>query len=137
MRSSNRIIAAAIGAAVVTLSATANIGAVPPVEPLPPAHPDGVAPVWPYADFADVPQLGAEPVMGSGCSGIRDVIPDGLWAGFVTAVDVATDLSATSVPSNSEPSTGTPSGGTLSIDLVCAFNGDMAASADLTTANVI
>ena len=44
---------------------------------------------WPYADFYSVPQLGEEPVLGSGCGANGDIgetIPDGLWAGALTYV---------------------------------------------------
>lgn len=43
--------------------------------------------MWPFGDFRDVPQLGAEPVLGTGCGGegeLGDEIPDGLWAGYIT-----------------------------------------------------
>ncbi len=55
--------------------------------PLPPAVVDPRSPIWPYGPFWNVPQLGSEPVRGSGCGSqgqIGDVIPDGLWAGYVT-----------------------------------------------------
>ncbi len=63
---------------------------------LPPAVVDPRSPIWPYGPFWNVPQLGSEPVRGSGCGSqgqIGDVIPDGLWAGYVTnettpAVDI-------------------------------------------------
>jgi hypothetical protein len=45
--------------------------------------------LWPYGDFHDVPQLGTEPVRGSGCGAdgsIGEVIPDGLWAGTLSYV---------------------------------------------------
>ena len=54
---------------------------------LPPAVVDPRSPIWPYGPFWNVPQLGSEPVRGSGCGSqgqIGDVIPDGLWAGYVT-----------------------------------------------------
>lgn len=73
----------------------------------PPANPaGGLAPLWPYGPFWNVPQLGAEPVRGSGCGAsgqIGDVIPDGLWAGYVTAYD--------------------PNTGTIGINLLCIFSG--------------
>ena len=53
----------------------------------PPAVVDPGAPLWPYGPFWNVPQLGSEPVRGTGCGSqgqIGDVIPDGLWAGYVT-----------------------------------------------------
>lgn len=42
--------------------------------------------VFPYTSFFDVPQLGSEPVRGSGCganSTIGDVVPDGIWDGHI------------------------------------------------------
>jgi hypothetical protein len=85
-----------------------------PVSPsnLPPAYPDysdGVGSVWPYGSFRNVPQLGSEPVRGSGCGAsgqLGPVIPDGLWAGFVTGYDPASD--------------------TLGIDVLCIFEGETA-----------
>lgn len=74
-------------------------------EPLPPAYPDysdGVGSIWPYATFWDAPRFGIEPVRGSGCGAdgqIGDVIPDGLWAGYVRGLDADTQA--------------------LSIDLLC------------------
>ena len=63
------------------LGTVARVGApMPAVEPL-------TNPVFPYEDFADVPQLGNEPVRGTGCGAngqIDETIPDGIWAGFVT-----------------------------------------------------
>src|SRR5690606_629886 len=47
----------------------------------------------PLVDFFDVPQLGCEPVSGTGCGGdgsIGPVIPDGLWRGAVMSFDAAT-----------------------------------------------
>ena len=64
----------------------------PPPANLPPAYPDysdGVGSVWPYGSFCNVPQLGVEPVRGSGCGAsgqLGATIPDGLWAGFVDGV---------------------------------------------------
>lgn len=58
--------------------------------------------VFPYSHFREVPQLGREPVRGSGCGSdgsIDDLIPDGLWAAFVNE----------------------PNGSTLSVDLVCVY----------------
>ncbi len=91
---------------------------------LPPAYPDysdGVGKVWPYGTFWNVPQLGTEPVRGSGCSTsgqIGDVIPDGLWAGYPTAYDWNTN--------------------TIGINLLCIFYGDSAqAVLRQGTANVV
>ncbi len=99
--------------------------AMPAAEPaanLPPAYPDysdGVGSVWPYGSFWNVPQLGLEPVRGSGCGAsgqLGATIPDGLWAGFVTAFDQASN--------------------TLAIDVLCIFEGDTA-QAVLTEGTVI
>ena len=91
---------------------------------LPPAYPDysdGVGKVWPYGTFWNVPQLGTEPVRGTGCSTsgqIGDVIPDGLWAGYPTAYDWNTN--------------------TIGINLLCIFYGDSAqAVLAQGTANVV
>ena len=70
----------------------------------PPAVIDPNAPIWPYGPFWNVPHLGSEPVRGSGCGSqgqIGDVIPDGLWAGYVT--------------NETSP--------TVDIDLLCIFTG--------------
>ncbi len=86
-------------------------GVAPPSN-LPPAYPDysdGVGHVWPYGAFWNVPQLGTEPVRGSGCSTagqIGAVIPDGLWAGYPTAYDWNTN--------------------TIGINLLCIFYGQSA-----------
>ena len=64
--------------------------------------------LWPYPSFRDVPRLGLEPVRGSGCGAsgdLGDVIPDGLWAGYLyPAAD-----------------------GTVEIDVACVYEGDTAA----------
>ena len=68
----------------------------------------GFTPVFPYATFGEVPQLGTEPVRGTGCGAdgsIGDVIPDGIWAGFVDA------------PAPGE---------SLSVDLLCIFTPESA-----------
>ena len=64
--------------------------------------------LWPYPSFRDVPRLGVEPVRGSGCGAsgdLGDVIPDGLWAGYLYP---ATD-------------------GTVEMDVACVYEGDAAA----------
>jgi len=86
--------------------------AAPQAANLPPAYPDysdGVGSVWPYGSFQNVPQLGTEPVRGSGCGAsgqLGPVIPDGLWAGFVTGYDATNNA--------------------LGIDILCIFEGDTA-----------
>jgi hypothetical protein len=78
---------------------------------LPPAYPGpstGEGVPWPYGEFWNVPQLGREPVRGSGCGAdgrMPDAIPDGLWAGYIS-YDAATDR--------------------FWIDLLCIFAGDTA-----------
>jgi hypothetical protein len=71
--------------------------AVPTTEPAAapttePAAPSGALPPafgiteFDLAEFWNVPQLGSEPVRGSGCGAngqLGDVIPDGLWAGYI------------------------------------------------------
>jgi hypothetical protein len=91
---------------------------------LPPAYPDysdGVGSVWPYGPFWNVPQLGREPSRGSGCGAsgqLGATIPDGLWAGFVTGYDAATNA--------------------IGIDVLCIFAGDTAQAVLAEgTANVI
>jgi pimeloyl-ACP methyl ester carboxylesterase len=37
--------------------------------------------LWTFGDFYEIPQLGSEPVRGSGCNIAGDVIPDGWWFG--------------------------------------------------------
>ena len=91
----------------VMLQELAWTGSPYPTSPtsLPPAATaDPASPIWPYGPFWNVPQLGEEPVRGSGCGSqgqIGDVIPDGLWAGYVT--------------NESTPA--------ISIDLLCIFMG--------------
>jgi hypothetical protein len=90
---------------------------------LPPAIVDPSDSLYFYGEFWSVPRLGREPVRGSGCGSqgqIGDTIPDGLWAGFVTDLDV------------------TGSGGAVGIDLLCIFFGESAqAVRDEGTANII
>lgn len=71
---------------------------------------------FPYGDVRAVPQLGDEPVRGSGCGSegqIGDTIPDGTWAGFVGV-----------------------NGGAATIDLLCVFLPDAVAGVG-ETANVV
>ncbi|WP_162942520.1 hypothetical protein [Desertimonas flava] len=88
-------------AAVVFESMLATIGWTGAPYPVAPA--DAWYPIFPFETFSDVPQLGTEPVLGTGCGAdgsIGDTIPDGIWSGFVDA-----------------PAAGEP----LSVDLVCIF----------------
>lgn len=67
----------------------------------------------PMVDFFGVPQLGCEPVSGTGCGGdgsIGPVIPDGLWRGMVTSFNGPTVWDSTS----------------LEFDLWCLYRGDAA-----------
>ena len=87
-------------------TATTAVQTSPPPSTAPPLHSATPAPyasaggtVWPYGQFWNVPQLGHEgSVRGTGCGSagdIGDVIPDGLFAGFITGHDannVAIDL---------------------------------------------
>ena len=60
--------------------------------PPPPAAPTGAL-AFPYATVYEVPQLGHEPVRGTGCGGdgsIGDVIPDGLWWGAIAGQSTTT-----------------------------------------------
>lgn len=62
---------------------------------------------FPYPAFTEVPQLGTEPVRGSGCGGngeIGETIPDGLWLGYLYQ-----------------------SFDTIDVDLVCAYSDRTAA----------
>lgn len=55
--------------------------------------PQSTSYVFPYDRFFGVPQLGHEPVRGSGCGGdnsIGDTIDDGIWFGFVGGLDAST-----------------------------------------------
>jgi hypothetical protein len=67
-------------------------GTAPTTLPPPPAAPTGAL-AFPYATVYEVPQLGHEPVRGTGCGGdgsIGDVIPDGLWWGAIAGQSTAT-----------------------------------------------
>jgi hypothetical protein len=62
---------------------------------------------FPYANFFSVPQLGSEPVRGSGCGAngtVGNTIPDGVWDGHISV-----------------------GGSSLQIDLECVYYGDSAA----------
>jgi hypothetical protein len=81
-----------------------------PTVPPPPAP---AAASYGYADFFGVPQLGTEPVRGTGCGGdgsLGDAIPDGYWRGFVRAWDG---------PSLVESAT-------MQFDVMCVYVGDVA-----------
>lgn len=78
------------------------------IVPLPPAFlGDDMMALWPYATFHDVPRMGDEPVRGSGCGGdgsIGELIPDGLWSGYLFP----------------------GADGTVEIDLACVYTGETA-----------
>jgi hypothetical protein len=77
------------GSAQWAVSSCGGSGSVPPP---PTTTPPATGFAFPYADFWAVPQLGEEPVHGSGCGGdgsIGDTIPDGLWYGRIEALDDA------------------------------------------------
>lgn len=77
--------AIALSAVATMIAATGSAVAAAP-ETVPPPGPAADGRLWPYGEFWNVPQLGEEPVRGSGCGGsgqIGESIPDGLWAGFV------------------------------------------------------
>jgi hypothetical protein len=86
-----------------TSAATAGTTATSLHPDTPPAFAGGDGSVWPYGEFWNVPELGAErDVRGTGCGSsgeIGDVIPDGLFAGYITGHDDST----------------------VSIDLLCIF----------------
>lgn len=79
-----------------------------------PAEPAEFTPdLLPQVDYFAVPQLGCEPVRGSGCGAddsIGDVVPDGLWRGSIASFDGATIAESTS----------------FEFDLWCAYYGDAA-----------
>jgi hypothetical protein len=88
-------------------------GPVSLATPTVPAPPAPARVPYGYADFFNVPQLGSEPVRGTGCGGdgsLGDVIPDGYWRGFVRAWDGPTLLDS----------------GSLLFDLMCVYVGDTA-----------
>jgi hypothetical protein len=69
------------------VSGCAGVAATVVLEPRP-----GSGFAFPYANFWDVPQLGIEPVLGSGCGAdgsLGDSMPDGLWYGWITSSDGA------------------------------------------------
>jgi hypothetical protein len=104
------------GEATTTTSAEAAATTAPPGSAAPPSttRPSPTAPslnpstpaayaapggdLWPFGEFWNVPQLGAEAVRGTGCgstNSLPETIPDGLWAGYVTGhtdTTVAIDL---------------------------------------------
>ncbi|MBI4934869.1 MAG: hypothetical protein HY828_13385 [Actinobacteria bacterium] len=72
----------------------------------------GATVTWGGWAYYEVPQLGAEPVRGSGCGatgGLGDVVPDGIWN-----VNIGDGSGADRFWS----------GGTISLDLRCIYAGD-------------
>lgn len=64
-----------------------------PAEPAVPVEPTDANFAWPYQTYFDVPQLGSEPVRGSGCgasAALGDTIPDGTWNGYIPTIGAAT-----------------------------------------------
>jgi hypothetical protein len=73
------------GQAVFAVSSCAGV-------PSGPAQAMGYA--FPYPTFYDVPRLGTEEVLGTGCGGngtLGDTIPDGIWFGWITSLS-ATEM---------------------------------------------
>lgn len=80
---------------------------LPTIAPTVPVPSTPAGPIWTFGDFRALPQLGTEPVRGSGCGAdgsVGDTIPDGWWLGIVTG--------------------GGP--GTIEFDLVCGYYGTAA-----------
>jgi hypothetical protein len=73
------------------VSGCATPGEIGPWTPQPQPQPQpGTGFAFPYAEFWDVPQLGTEPVHGTGCGGdgsLGNTIPDGFWYGWPTGVN--------------------------------------------------
>lgn len=79
-----------------------------PSTAVPTAEPPGPT-GFPFPNAFEVPQLGYEPVRGTGCgadASIGDVVPDGWWFGGVESITAAS----------------------LRLDLVCAYFGDEAST---------
>jgi hypothetical protein len=97
-----------------TPGVTAPLPTLPPAATEPPPETDpvpctGCLPEYsfPYANFFEVPQMGSEPVRGTGCGAdgsLGETIPDGYWHG---TIDVGVSA--------------------LSIDVSCVYYGDSAA----------
>jgi len=54
-----------------------------------PAPPPATGYMFPYATFYDVPRLGTEEVLGTGCGGngsLGDTVPDGIWFGWIESL---------------------------------------------------
>jgi len=97
-------------ASVTPLAPTPASAPQPSPTPAPGAGP--FATWFPYPDYFSVPQLGFESVVGTGCGSsgeIGDVIPDGIWRGWVTSLDGTSVTQSTS----------------LEFDLVCVFIGEL------------
>lgn len=77
------------GATIAPATTLSGEGATTPTSASPVTSPSG--PRWKFGGFRSVPQLGSEPVRGSGCGAdgtIGEVIPDGWWLGIVAGDDV-------------------------------------------------
>lgn len=80
----------------------------PPASPTTTEESSNQSSLFPYPTLYEVPQLGEDPVRGSGCGladGFGDDIPDGLWYGLIHAGSRVS---------------------TLGFDVVCAYYGDSA-----------
>ncbi len=72
------------GATIAPATTLPGDGSTTPTSTSPVTSPSG--PRWTFGSFRSVPQLGSEPVRGSGCGAdgtIGEVIPDGWWLGMV------------------------------------------------------
>lgn len=78
------------GEGVTTVATTATSATTLPTTTTTTSTPPATSPAgprWTFGSFRSVPQLGSEPVRGSGCGAdgtIGEVIPDGWWLGMVT-----------------------------------------------------
>jgi hypothetical protein len=92
----------------VVSSCAAVASPVPPTVPPEVTGPPSPAFEFPYENFWAVPQLGNEPVRGTGCGGdgsLGDTIPDGIWYGTITSLDATA----------------------MQFDVHCVYLGDLAA----------
>lgn len=96
MRSTISIQLGALSAVITLLGAVGTAGAAAPPAPIGTVD-------FPYEDFYAVPQLGAEEVVGTGCGGdgsIGEVIPDGIWRGYIVSFDGPTLFESRSLQFN-------------------------------------
>lgn len=72
--------------------AVSSCTAAPGEAPSGPTEPGPTGYSFPYATFYDVPRLGNEEVLGTGCGGngsLGDTIPDGIWFGWIAGLGPA------------------------------------------------